>query len=366
MTNVGSAGGFNRLKEKGLRDGGVGVKLRREIDILSSWNNPNEKPIVSICCISYNHERFIEDALHGFLMQETEFSFEIVIVDDASTDHTQNIIRNYEKRYPKIIRAIYQEENQYSKGLEPANFYIQHLRGKYVAHCEGDDYWTDRFKLKKQVGFLEKNPDYVACYHNVRVVDKEKRELSISLNNYPYKDEHTVPFQDVEQLVIPGQTASLLYRNHWLVDECVEQYLTCKTNGDVKLAAMLGVKGKIFFMSDVMADHRRVLWEGDSWSARTYGQNLSLHRYNTVESVNDFIFNAYGVKLNNSDKRYRIVLRAICYFLKDPNIDNWNIARDLVGKIKGEIINATLYFVVYPFKWICRKVLRSLGEGDYE
>jgi len=115
-------------------------------------------PLVSIDCITYNHKQYIRDAIEGFLMQITNFPVEILIHDDASTDGTAEIIREYEKQYPWLIKPVYQTENQYSKhnGIISKIQYAR-ARGKYLAFCEGDDYWTDPYKLQKQVDFLESN-----------------------------------------------------------------------------------------------------------------------------------------------------------------------------------------------------------------
>lgn len=127
--------------------------------------------LVSICCITYNHQSYIKESIEGFLMQKTNFSFEIIIHDDASTDRTPEIIKDYEKKHPDLIKPIYQTENQYSKGREVFSFTLEKARGKYIAICEGDDYWTVPYKLQKQVDFLEAHPEYSACYHHVDVLD---------------------------------------------------------------------------------------------------------------------------------------------------------------------------------------------------
>lgn len=112
----------------------------------------NSEIQVSIICITYNHENYIEDAIKGFLMQETSFSYEILIHDDASTDHTVQIIQKYVKQYPSLIRPIYQSENQYSKGINILSEYIYpQAKGKYIALCEGDDYWTDPPETPKTI-----------------------------------------------------------------------------------------------------------------------------------------------------------------------------------------------------------------------
>src|SRR5690554_319935 len=103
-----------------------------------------KQPLVSICCLAFNHEKYIEICLEGFLFQKTTFPFEVLIHDDASTDRTAEIIKEYERKYPHIIKSIYQTQNQYSKGVGVNRvFNFPRAQGKYIAMCEGDDYWTD-------------------------------------------------------------------------------------------------------------------------------------------------------------------------------------------------------------------------------
>ena len=148
------------------------------------------KPLVSICCLAYNHEPYIRECLDGMLMQRTTFKFEILIHDDASTDNTAKIIKEYAEKYPTIIKPILQTENQYSKGkgiLAP--FVYPKAKGKYIALCEGDDYWIDPYKLQKQVDFLENNKEFSYCVHRYLSFDVEKEKYDdsvypISSSNY--------------------------------------------------------------------------------------------------------------------------------------------------------------------------------------
>ena len=123
-------------------------------------------PKVSVCIITYNHEKYIRQCLDGVLMQETDFPIEVLIHDDASTDGTVEILKEYHSRHPNLIRLILQEENQYSKGYDHLSMHLySQISGEYVAFCEGDDYWTNHHKLHKQIEFLDKNLDISISSH---------------------------------------------------------------------------------------------------------------------------------------------------------------------------------------------------------
>ena len=121
---------------------------------------------VSVICLAYNHEAWIRDALEGFVSQQAPFRFEVLVHDDASTDGTTDIIREYQARYPELIFPVFQTENQYSRGVPVSlRFLAPRIRGRYVALCEGDDFWRDPNKLAKQVAAMEARPEIDICAH---------------------------------------------------------------------------------------------------------------------------------------------------------------------------------------------------------
>ena len=148
-------------------------------EIMKNWQGDINQPVVSVRCITYNHENYIAQALDGFLMQKTNFPFEVIVHDDASPDRTAGIVREYEKKYPAIIKAIYQTENQYSKWDGSIGRIMDAAcKGKYIALCEGDDYWIDENKLQMQVDFLEAHSDYAMCYTQAKQFFENKNIFS--------------------------------------------------------------------------------------------------------------------------------------------------------------------------------------------
>ncbi|SHE77585.1 Glycosyltransferase involved in cell wall bisynthesis [Bacteroides luti] len=135
-------------------------------------------PKVSVICLAYNHESFIRKCMDGFVMQQANFSFEVLVHDDASTDNTASIIREYEVKYPDLIKPIYQTENKYSQKIDiPRTYQYPRAKGEYIAICEGDDYWIDPLKLQKQVDFLDENPDYGLVWTDVNCLHQESQKL---------------------------------------------------------------------------------------------------------------------------------------------------------------------------------------------
>lgn len=139
--------------------------VKTETELMRQWGK-HRAPVISIICCTYNHERYIDHAIRGFLAQDCPYPFEILIHDDASTDGTARIVREWQARYPNVIRPTLQTVNQFSRGVRPFELLLAQARGEFVATCEGDDFWTDPNKLRKQVGYLKAHPDVSCSAHN--------------------------------------------------------------------------------------------------------------------------------------------------------------------------------------------------------
>lgn len=224
--------------------------------------------MVSVLTLAYNHANYIRQCLDGILMQQTNFRYELLIHDDASTDGTQDIIREYEARYPDIIKPIYQQENQYSKKVPiGTTFLYPRAQGKYIAFCEGDDYWTDPLKLQKQVDFLEANPEYTVCTHSYKLYYQATDTWGDTLPNVISDLEYDLDFYiSYTQWVTQPLTAMFRYS---ALD--MDLYRRTKNAKDASLFFYLLKQGKGLLMNDVMGVYRiqkNGVWSGASNSQR--------------------------------------------------------------------------------------------------
>lgn len=170
---------------------------RSEIDIVKDWHEPHGTPLISICCATYNHKDYIEDAILGFLKQECTAKFEIIIRDDASNDGTSSIVKHYANRYPKVIRPIINGNNLFNCGEKPHDAWKKLARGKYIAICEGDDYWISKDKIQIQFDFLETHPEYGLCCHPALTSQTEVEALGNKPRSSEIHSGKTVQLQDI-------------------------------------------------------------------------------------------------------------------------------------------------------------------------
>ena len=219
--------------------------------------HPSVTPLVSICVIAFNHENYIRETLDSILKQQTSFDFEIIVHDDASTDTTPQIIKEYQERFPKIIRAILQNENQYSQGIKPfSKFIYPYLKGEFVAWCESDDYWNNPQKLEKQVAIFKEHKDVVICGHDVEIlyekgtkIKKEFYTKPITGQNFKFSflDEFKNHFVHNATLMIKTWVLKRQpINNNWV-------------SGDIQKILFALSKGNGYYIDDKLAVKRRNL-----------------------------------------------------------------------------------------------------------
>lgn len=180
-------------------------------------------------------------------MQRTSFPIEIIIRDDASTDGTSAIVKEYAERHPNLIRAILNQENQFSKGVRALPDAISHARGTYIAICEGDDYWTDPLKLQKQVDFMEANPDHSICFHRAHRLNDE------GVEPFPIPegiDPLDIRFDDLLRTYNFVITASTLFKRSVLP---LPAWYWRVPFGDMAIYALASSKGRMAMLPDSMA-----------------------------------------------------------------------------------------------------------------
>ncbi len=235
--------------------------------------------MVSIHCIAYNHEPYIRQCLEGFVMQKTNFRFEAIVHDDASTDGTAAIIREYAEKYPDIIKPILETENQYSKPDGSLGRIMDNAcKGKYIAMCEGDDYWTDPSKLQQQVDFLESHPAYSMCFHDVDVVAEKGRDWYDVYGKLEDRDYDA--FEDICNWCMP--TCSLVLRRE------VQEHRPSNPKfrmGDNVLILTAGELGKIRCIPRKMGAYRLTptSWIGGQSSKKQRYLYIS-HYHGLIES----------------------------------------------------------------------------------
>ncbi|RRN77194.1 glycosyltransferase [Pseudoxanthomonas sp. SGD-10] len=269
---------------------------------------------MSVCCITYNHEHFIMQALEGFLMQKTDFKYEIIICDDFSTDNSRKILAEYAEKYPDIIRVVFQTENVGSI----RNFVrtLSEAKGKYIALCDGDDYWTDPLKLQRQVEFMESHKDCSICCHYTRVIN-ESGELV-------YENPSPVPLDFTYEDVLLGRKeetriSSMLVKNNYLIKRISKQqwlYNTHSTDTFLKLYIIAHSRGKIYVMPEVMSIYR--LHKNGVWS-------LIDAKVRKSKMISDFniLINNFNYSTRNKRKLLMIYIRQYLLFeIKNLNIQN--------------------------------------------
>lgn len=218
-----------------------------------SKNAPTQNYKVVILCYTYNQEDYIEDALQGFVRQQTTFPFCAVIVDDCSTDNNAAIVKRYEELYPDIIKGIYLPHNMFHTP-EEKNMYLQPWidSAEYLAICEGDDYWIDDYKLQRQVEILDSHPEYMLCFHNAIVRCHDHSKPDSLLSNFETGEFTTCDMFKKWQLPL----ASVVYRKK-LIETKEFNHIKNTWNGGFAYFIASTLVGKAYGISEALSVYRK-------------------------------------------------------------------------------------------------------------
>ncbi len=315
-----------------------------------------ENIMVSVLCTAYNHEKFIEDAIKGVLKQKTDFKFELIIHDDASTDTTAEIIKKYEKKNPDIIHAILQAVNQYQQCNIYHSFLFPNAKGKYIAFCEGDDYWIDEEKLQKQVSFLESHEEYSMCMHNAIRLNYVSGKQDL-LNTFPRDGTYTQKEQILAGLGtdFPAFASYLIRAN--LLDGIPAFFLASKVL-DYPLRQYYANCGKVYYFDKPMSVYR--VSTPQSYMKKTAEDQLFYNNY-TVEMIKFFEeFKQYAGEKFNALLKCKIISDYFGFCLSIHEKEGINKA--LAEKLDIDMVK-NCYYRLSP-GYLDNSVLGILSNSD--
>ena len=323
---------------------------RTEAQIMENWQCQSP-PLVSIICVVYNQEAYVIDAIESLLAQQTNFRFEIVIQDDASTDNTPSIIESYVKKYPHIIKPIFHKENQFSQYRKNILLTaIPYAQGEYIAICEGDDYWINSNKLSVQISQMQQHPQCDVSFHPVlrRYVNGKKRE-----NVFSAHTSHNQIFT-TKQLILGGggfcPTASFVFKRS--VFNAIPEWFLDAPIGDYFWQILASLKGGALYINQVMAVYR--VGSIGSWSERMakdedYVYDYFVRMLKSLKDINAYTNNTYI-------KEFNFIKNKICFSMCRNPLLSLERRQQIFSENKFNFIHNITWHLVYKNKKTCRFV----------
>ena len=315
-------------------------------------------PYISIVVITYNHENFIRQALDSIFMQNIDLTFEIIVGDDCSTDNTTEIIREYQQKYPNIVKPIIRSKNV---GIS-RNWYSCFLKcsGKYISILDGDDYWTNENKLKTQIDFLEKNKTYIACSQRYSVVDENNKTIYevYSGPGSPKSGDYTI--NDFEKYIYFGHPGTLIFRNIFL--EAKYDYSIIERAdrmvADITLCFILVSLGNIFISDDNMTAYRKVLTtNGSSYTSSIAKKSQIFQRIQFFKKLESYSITEFNIVLKRHDRSHYFLWWSLLYIMRYPTHHNWISLKKVYSLTENKIS-----FPIYMFKKLPEFLLRLFKQ----
>ncbi|TAL65602.1 MAG: glycosyltransferase [Bacteroidetes bacterium] len=305
------------------------------------------KPLLSICCMTYNHENYIRQCLDGLVMQKTSFPFEILVHEDASIDNTANIVKEYESKYPHLFRCVYQSENQFAKQNTLVNILFPMSSSKYIALCEGDDYWTDPNKLQKQVDFLEANPEYLLVYTDFESYNEFRNSLIPSSSNENSINKDGYIFEDLLKQNFIGTLTTVVRRSSILeAVDSIKQRNQAWGISDFPLWLEISLKGKIGYLRDSTAVYRL---HGNSVSDHSnYIKSLKISLL--VYTIRKYYFDSYPCSvetIKSIKKWHNKQLLEYCFLTQDRNYLSKSEIKNAFNELRSDKLYIGYRFHLY-------------------
>lgn len=286
--------------------------------------------LVSIVVITYNHEKYIRKCLDSILMQNLDFAFEIIIGDDFSTDQTAQIITEYQEKYPEIVKPNLRSINVGAT----SNQYECFLRctGDYIAILDGDDFWTDKLKLKTQTDFLKNNDTFIACTQRYSVVDENNnvtQEIFYDPGR-PESGEYTI--NDFQKYIYYDHPGTLVFKNIFFEPQHDYSiiYKADRWICDITLCLILTCLGRIYRSADNMTSYRCFQKKGGTnYCSSIQGKNGIIERLNFLKRLEDYCQDEMNIEVKHEDRMPYYVWWSILYMLKYPTLNNWKSLKNI-------------------------------------
>lgn len=295
--------------------------------------------MLSIVVLCYNHEPYLRQALDSIFSQKVNFSYEVLLGDDASSDHSQEIMKEYKRKYPDKVRLFLRKKNV---GATRSGYYLgTQSRGKYFTTLESDDYWSDENKLQKQIDFLEANPDFYACTHACTVVDENNEPIPSKNdkkdNYFWYFGKEIYTLKDFEEGKYSGHTSTLVSRNPYLDKDmdCTIIYKGHRTIGDRSMQLLLAIQGKTYVMSESMSCYRLVeKKDAGNWQAQARAKNRRHEEFAYICFLERYARKKMGIPIDLiAVKKDKMVCAAVV-FLNQWNMENLKVVCSMI-KVSG-------------------------------
>lgn len=313
-----------------IRDAWDYVPLAKRTPITEQSWPEGTRPLVSVYCITYNHEKYIRQAIEGFLMQETTFPVQIFVHDDASSDRTASIVREYESLHPSLFLVVLHSQNLFSRGIKRE---VDHLLfGKYIAYCEGDDYWTHPWKLEKQCTYMLQNPETSLVYHPVLVLDQDRKPLH-DCTIPPETDNHLEYFIKHGNFIY---TATVVRINH---GSSLPPEASASPAGDFFHWVLALEHGRMHMMPITMAVYR---WGSGIWSSLP-AEQIRIKTITIFFAVREYFFRVgFAGECKILEKRISDACESDCRCITNEQLRSWALIGPSSSALVSELLKQAI------------------------